>query len=127
MNKILPSKKIYIALSHVVPTERGVFAEVAIRKGGLIEACPVIAISEHDTANIEEESLVTYMYYFGKKSIVALGFGSIYNHTNTPNAKYVEKQKEQVIEFWAIQDIKKDEEITVSYAKGDSKRKLWFL
>lgn len=132
MKKQFPPKKIYIAQSKIIPTERGVFASTFVKKGELIEKCPVIAISEHDTANISEESLVTYMYYFGEKkerSAVALGFGSIYNHTDTPNALYKEKYQEQIIEFWAIRDIKKDEEITVSYAKENKnmKRKLWFI
>lgn len=128
---IFPSQKIYITKSKVVPTERGVFASIAIRKGELIEECPVISISEHDTANISEESLVTYMYYFGDKkerSVITLGFGSLYNHTDTPNATYRERQEEQIIEFRAVKDIEKDEEITVSYAQGNikEKRPLWF-
>src|SRR5258705_13216624 len=115
MTKILTSQKIYIATSKVVPAERGVFALSAIKKGELIEQCPVMEISEDDTAHITEESLVTYMYYFGKKSVVALGFGSIYNHTDAPNAAYKENLAEQVIEFWALREIEKDEEITVNY------------
>jgi len=126
---LFPSNKIYIAKSLVVPTERGVFAATAIQKGELIEACPVITISENDTASIEEESLVTYMFYFGTKkerSVIALGFGSLYNHTDTPNAGYKELEKGQALEFWAIKNIKKDEEITISYVQENINRPLWF-
>lgn len=131
MTRIPPSEKIYIARSRLNAAGRGVFAASNIQKGELIEKCPVIAISEHDTAHISEESLVTYMYYFGEKkerSAVALGFGSIYNHTDAPNAMYKENYQEQVIEFWAIRDIKKNEEITVNYSQEsrDKKRPLWF-
>lgn len=74
--------------------------------------------------------LVTYIYYLGKKKerlIIALGFGSIYNHTDTPNAKYSEKYKEKTIDFIAIKEIKKNEEITVNYSQGRQKDKsaLW--
>lgn len=131
MQKIIPPQNIYVALSKINKAGRGVFALAPMKKGELIEKCPVIAISESDTAHITEESLVTYMYYFGEKkdrSVVALGFGSIYNHTDTPNAVYKENFKEQTIEFWTIKDIKKGEEITVNYGQGnmDEKRPLWF-
>jgi uncharacterized protein len=110
---------------------RGVFARVAIKKGELIERCPVIEIPEHDVASLSQSILLTYFYFFGKKKeriVVALGFGSIYNHTYTPNAKYKEQQEEQAIDFIAIADIQKDEEITVNYIQGKQKNKypLWF-
>ena len=112
-----------------MPSERGVFAAVAIKKGELIETCPVIPISQDDTTEITEESLVAYMFYFGTKkerSVIALGFGSLYNHTDTPNAEYKEVETQHILEFWATKDIKKDEEITVSYAKENNSRPLWF-
>lgn len=131
MKRITPSEKIYIDQSAICD-ERGVFALIPIQKGELIERCPVIEISADDTAHITEESLVTYMYFFGEKkerSALALGCGSIYNHTNTPNAMYKEIQKEKVIEFWAIKDIKKGEEITVNYGQANKEetRPLWFV
>jgi LPXTG-site transpeptidase (sortase) family protein len=42
-----------------------------------------------------------------------LGFGSIYNHTYEPNAKYRIRQKENTIEFIALKDIKKDDIVYV--------------
>ncbi len=110
---------------------RGVFAQVAIKKGELIEKCPVLEIPEHDMASLSESILVTYFYFFGKnkeRMVVALGFGSLYNHTYTPNATYKGNEKEQTIDFIALKDIKKDEEITVNYVQGKQKNKhpLWF-
>jgi len=60
--------------------------------------------------------------------MVVLGFGSIYNHSHQPNAKYKEKYKDRSIDFIAINEIKKDEEITVNYNQGKQKHKspLWF-
>ena len=128
MKKILPLGKVYVSQSRIAHAGRGVFALTSIQKGELIEQCPVLEISEDDTAHVTEESLVTYMYYFDKKSVVALGFGSIYNHTDTPNARYKENLAEKIIEFWAIQDIQKNEEITVSYAQDNKNdtTPLWF-
>lgn len=125
---LFPSSKIYTAASIVVPSERGVFAKDAMQKGESIERCPILAISPEDTQEIAEESLVSYMFYFGEKkeqALIALGFGSLYNHTDEPNAAYEIKPEENIIEFTAIKDIQKDEEITVNYAK-ESSGKLWF-
>lgn len=110
---------------------RGVFASVAIKKGEVIERCPVIEIPEHDELSVNQSMLVTYMYYLGKRKerlMIALGFGSIYNHTDTPNAAYNAKYKEKIIDFIAIKEIKKNQEITVNYNQGKQKYKnpLWF-
>ena len=131
MNYNVPSDKIYIAQSRVIPTERGVFARSTIQKGECIEICPVIDIPELDTAILRESILITYMYYFGKKkerSVLALGFGSIYNHSYQPNARYKELHLHQTIEFWATKNINKDEEILVNYIQdtNDTTTPLWF-
>ncbi len=131
MKQILTSEKIYVSKSKISKAGRGVFARSTIKKGELIEICPVIDISESDTSNLIESILVTYFYYFGRKkerSVVALGFGSIYNHSYSPNALYKEKYKDQVIEFWTLREIKKGEEITVNYIQGNKKNTnpLWF-
>ncbi len=110
---------------------RGVFAKGVIKKGELIETCPVIPIPEHDVSALSESILLTYFYFFGKKRermVVALGFGSIYNHTDPPNAMYKENKKDQAIEYYALRDIKKDEEITVNYVQGKNNNSpLWFV
>ncbi|HEY4481505.1 MAG TPA: SET domain-containing protein-lysine N-methyltransferase [Candidatus Brocadiaceae bacterium] len=131
MKGLAASKKIFVAKSKIPDSGRGVFAKVNIKKGGLIEKCPIVEIPEQDTALLNESILVTYFFYFGtkkEKAAVALGFGSIYNHTRTPNAVYKIKEKEGVIDFIALKDIKKDDEITVdyNYANPEDKNPLWF-
>jgi uncharacterized protein len=129
MNKILASDKVYVAKSKIKNGGRGVFALVDIKKGELIETCPVIQIPEHDEFNANGSILVTYFYYLGKKKQnlkLALGFGSIYNHSRQYNAEY--KDKKDTIEFVATKNIKKNEEITVNYTSGNlvAKNPLWF-
>lgn len=130
MKKVLSSNKIYISQSRIPEADRGVFANIGIKLGEVIERCPIIELPEHDLASLGESILVTYFYFFGEKkerALVALGFGSIYNHTYEPNAVYKIKPKEKIIEFIAIKNIKKDEEITVNYIQGNHKRTpLWF-
>ena len=58
---------------------------------------------------------------------IALGFGSIYNHSYEPNATYKKKSESKVIDFVAIKGIKKDEEITVNYNYGNPEDKTRLL
>jgi SET domain-containing protein len=59
------------------------------------------------------------------KFAVALGYGSLYNHSYEPNAKYIRK-KDKIL-FQAIKDIKSGEEITINYnGNPKSQDKVWF-
>ncbi|MAG60081.1 SET domain-containing protein-lysine N-methyltransferase [Candidatus Woesebacteria bacterium] len=130
MKKLRASDKIYISQSKIPNAGRGVFARVDIKKGMMIEKCPLIEAPKFDVSNLRESILVTYFFYFGRNKerlAVALGFGSIYNHSYESNATYKIQQREQSIDFVALKDIKKDEEITVNYNFGSpkDKRPLW--
>ena len=131
MKKLFTSDKVYVGQSRILNADRGVFARCDIKKGEIIEICPVILIPRHDMSNLSESILVTYFFYFGKNKerlVIALGFGSIYNHSYEPNATYKVKLKEKTIEFSALKDIKKDTEISFNYNYGNPKDKspLWF-
>jgi SET domain-containing protein len=131
MQKLPASNKIYISQSKMPTAGRGVFAGVDIKKGEIIERCPVIEVPKNDTSNLKESILVTYFFYFGRSKerlAIALGFGSIYDHSYKPNAIYKIKDKEGLIKFIALKNIKKDEEITFNYNHGNPKDKtpLWF-
>ncbi len=131
MKKLFTSEKVYISQSKILNAERGVFAKCDIKKGEIIETCPVILVSKHDMSNLNESILVTYFFYFGKNKerlAVVLGFGSIYNHSYEPNATYKIRPREKTIEFSASKNIKKDAEITFNYNYGNPKDKspLWF-
>lgn len=133
MARLLTSEKIYLSDSKIANAERGVFAKLDIVKSETIEICPLIEVSKNDTANLTESILNSYFFYFGKKKdrlAVALGFGSIYNHSNSPNAKFNINLKEKTIDFIALSDIKKDTEITFNYYGSEDligkKSPLWF-
>lgn len=116
--------------SKIQKAGRGVFAAQDIKKDEIIETCPVVIIPKSDVSNLKNSILVNYYFYFGEKKellAIALGFGSIYNHSYEPNATYKKKSKDKVINFIAIKDVKKNEEITVNYNYGnpDDKTPLW--
>ena len=78
----------------------------------------MIVFSEKDRNAINDTFI--YEYYFewgksGRKGALALGFGSLYNHSYTPNAKYNPDFDLNILEFEAVKDILPGEEITVNY------------
>ncbi len=131
MNKI-STDRLYVLKSKIPESGNGVFANIDIKEGDLIERCPIIELPDDNLEAVEQSFLVNYIFYFGEKRermLLALGYGSIYNHKENPNAKYRIDEKEATIEFIAINNIKKDDEITVNYIQDhkDNKNPLWFV
>ena len=97
---------------------RGVVAERPFRAGETIERPPVIALPAGDTARIRATRLAGYYYEWGpdcKQAAIALGYGSLYNHSYEPNARFVFHEPEECLEFIALRDIAAGEEITINY------------
>ncbi|MFX0098774.1 MAG: SET domain-containing protein [Candidatus Hodarchaeota archaeon] len=95
---------------------RGVFCSKPIKKGEVIEISPIILIPEADIPLIKKTMLYNYYFECDTGEIaIALGYASIYNHSFEPNAKYLKDEDKQTIKITAIQDIQKDEEITMNY------------
>src|SRR5690606_31276913 len=91
---------------------RGVFARTFIPQDAIIERVPVLVIPSED---IESSDLANYAFVWGARTVaIALGFGSLYNHSYTPNARY-EDENPRVKTFIALRDIQPGEEITVNY------------
>ena len=109
---------------------RGVFARRNFCKGDTIEICSIIRIPGNQVRHIDKTIL--YDYYFGwgrakKEAALALGLGSLYNHSYEPNAAYRKDMSNARIIFIAIRKIKRGEEVTVNYGgKSDNKKPLWF-
>lgn len=109
---------------------RGVFAATKYDTGDLIEVCPVIVLSKSDTKIINNTLLYDYYFSWGKQNnqaALALGNGSLFNHSYYPNARYVKYFNNNKIHFVSIKPINTGEEILVNY-NGDptSRKPLWF-
>jgi len=130
MSDLHPTSMIYISQSRMPHAGRGVFAKEAIKKGETIERCPTIEIPLYEQEIINQTMLVSYIYYLGESKdmlTIVLGFGSIYNHSYTPNAIYDPLSDDGLVQFIAEKDIKKDEEICVNYNQEvQTKTPLWF-
>src|SRR4051794_29562182 len=98
---------------------RGVFARRAIKKGEEIERVPVLVMPAKDVKHGPDyTTLGTYCFVWQRgKVAVALGYGSLYNHSYRPNARYDDVGRQTKV-FSALRDIEPGEEVTVNY-NGD--------
>lgn len=97
---------------------RGVFARQSIREGQVIERVPVLVLAVdriHDA--VAWGDIANYVFHWGEGTVaLALGYGSLYNHSYRPNARYDDETRRKV--FTALRDIAEGEEITINY-NGD--------
>lgn len=107
---------------------RGVFATAFIPKGTVFEQAPVLVMPAKELDVDQEDTVLShYTFAWGKNTIaVALGFGSLYNHSYSPNACY-EDVSGQMKNYIAIRDIEAGEEVTINYnGDSDSRDPVWF-
>lgn len=107
---------------------RGVFTDEALAKGALIEVCPVMVIPPEQRHLFDQSFLSGYYYEWDDGAGgLAMGFGSLYNHSYKPNARYDPGEEEATLLITAVKAIQPGGEITINY-NGDpkSKKKVWF-
>jgi SET domain-containing protein len=112
----------------------GVFASRAIEAGEVIEVAPVVQLrSEFDLMEINLQRRVFDWERLASLQGVcalALGYGSMYNHANPANMRYVPAFEGDAIKFIAARAIDPDEELTINYdGRGGepfSTEDIWF-
>ncbi len=117
-----------IEVKRVKGKGRGVFARRLIHKGEVIEKVPMIVMSAKEFEDgVTGTSLANYCFAWGQGQVaLALGYGSIYNHSYRPNARY-DDVGPRIKEFTALRDIAPGEEITVNYnGTPRSRAAVWF-
>lgn len=110
---------------------RAVFSTKPILEGETIEICPVIVVAANFKEIIENTKLVDYCFYFNKEEnslSLAMGFGSMYNYQQYPNAVYELDRENKTMVYTACKDIPAHTEITINYGgeQGYDYSK-WFL
>lgn len=109
---------------------RGVFALRDIAGGELIEKAPALFVPAQEWSYIRNTILDNYCFRIGpnqEHAALAMGYGSLYNHSYTPNAVYDVKDEEMAVQFNALRDIRAGEEITVNYNRDPRDRSpVWF-
>lgn len=109
---------------------RGIFATRDIKTGELIEVSPVLTSSKSDWKYLKKTVLHDYCFTWGENyehTAIALGYGSLFNHSYTPNATFINNIDNLSIDFYAITDINNGQEITINYNEDtDDDSPLWF-
>ncbi len=93
--------------------------------------CPAITLSEVDARTLDATRL--YDYYFGwgedgMQAAIVLGYGSLYNHSPTPNAEHRKNFAAGTISIVAVRPIAAGEEVFIRYetGKGADQPAVWF-
>lgn len=102
------------------PKGRGVFAARAFSAGEVVEECPVLLLRKPYEALHKE--LKTMVFYWDQPAgssstqALALGYGTLYNHSNPSNLRYETDSDALLIRLVAVRDIHPDEELTINYS-----------
>ncbi|MGX6443209.1 SET domain-containing protein [Neobacillus sp. K501] len=109
---------------------RGIFATQPIQKGELIHEAPVIVSPSKEYKYLKKTIMMEYVFWWGEDledCALALGYGSLFNHSYTPNALYKLNLKNQTVDFFAHKNIKVGEEILINYnGDPDDDEPMWF-
>lgn len=102
---------------------RGVFAGRPFRRGEVIEVCPVILLPPGTTEVHLGGGLDRYVFTWGRRRdrlAVVLGYGSLYNHSADPNARFTPRVARAEMAFRAVRDIAAGEQVLIDYGWPDA-------
>ena len=116
------------------PKGRGVFAARAFGAGETVEECPVILLRKPYAVLHKELKTVVFHWEVPKGAratqALALGYGSLYNHSNPSNLRYETDGGALLMRFVAVRDIAPGEELTINYnadgGANTSEDEWWF-
>lgn len=96
---------------------RGIIATKDIKTGVEIEKCPVLLVDINEyNDHLSKTVLIKYYFEWDEKNVaIVLGYGSLFNHSYTPNAKYEFDYDNKYLIISSIKNIKKGDEITINY------------
>lgn len=119
-----------IAIKRTANKGWGVFALKDFYPGEVIENAPVLIFDTKSRKTLEKTILSNYIYPWRstRGAALAFGYGSIYNHSFTPNADWKQNFKTKCMVYRCIKDIKKGEEILINYngEPDDTSEIDWF-
>lgn len=95
---------------------RGLYATKNIKKGQVVELSPVIPLTGWEHDHLKSTVMNTYVFEWDSDgAALALGFGSLFNHSQDCNVTYDSLLKSKQIKFTATRNIKKGEQLLINY------------
>ncbi|CCL98406.1 uncharacterized protein FIBRA_00403 [Fibroporia radiculosa] len=110
-------------IGHSEGKGRGVFASRPIAADVVIEISPVLLFSSTEYARHGQYTVLdsyTFKWRDGRMAL-ALGLGSLFNHSQTPNVSYILDSTTESIRYVTTRPIEQEEELCIFYG-----HKLWF-
>lgn len=101
------------------PKGRGVFAARRFGAGEVVEECPVVLFKK--PFEVLHRELKTVVFHWevpegaAATQALALGYGSLYNHSNPSNLRYETDREGLVLRLVAVREIEPGEELTINY------------
>lgn len=109
---------------------RGVFAARPFAAGELIERCPSLVLDGRHRQTYGRTVINNYHFEWGRDGseavALALGYGSLYNHSSTPNAESMNDIDANVVDFVAVRHIAAGEEIVINYGYAAERLPSWY-
>ena len=110
---------------------RGVFTKHKIAAGTIVEAAPVIVMTNDDRVLLDKTLLHDYIFEWQPEGAnmccMAMGWVPLYNHSYASNCEYFMNYDEETMYIQTVRDIAAKEELTINYS-GDwnEQTKVWF-
>ncbi len=100
--------------------EYGVFSSARLPAGEVIERSPYLVLPSSQT---DHPPLCDYVFMISDDPkdpahtlrAMALGWGALFNHNNSPNVRYLSIPKRRILEFSTTREISAGEQLFVSY------------
>ncbi|KAG9069986.1 hypothetical protein KI688_009316 [Linnemannia hyalina] len=101
---------------------RGIFTTVSIPARTVIDISPILLFpSEEYSTHGQHTQLDHYTYRWKGGMALALGLGSMFNHSSTPNVGFQRDIDNSLIRYSTLREIQVGEELCISYGPN-----LWF-
>ncbi len=103
----------------------GVFAVRDLEPGAVVEECPALWLDDDQWEAVDGQGgLHGYCYDApGGGALLALGFGSLYNHAADPTLDYEVLMRPPRVRLTTVRSVAAGEELTIRYAEPEH---LWF-
>jgi len=106
----------YFKIKNTPNMGRGLFAVRDIRKDIVIEKSPVLVLEKEEVEGFFIDNYAYHWYpYTDGVTALALGFGSLFNHSINDNIEYINDYDKDQIIFKTMRPIKKGEQLFIDY------------
>lgn len=110
----IPQNPLYIRKTR--SRGRGVFCATPLKKGQVVEICPVTIVPARQQKHMSATELAFYQFEWrGESCAIAWGYGSMYNHSAKPSCDFNMNYKSRTITIRAIEDVPANTELFIDY------------